>query len=76
MNRKECLEKAIEHITRNRNVSYGEPENSFALIAKFWPDWLQKKLKPGEVIEDYEVGVLPTTLFFILQSYATNISEF
>lgn len=36
MTRKECLEQAMGCVLRDRNNEYGEPENSFDLIADLW----------------------------------------
>lgn len=36
MNRKECLEKAIETVCNDREDIYGKPENNFKLISDLW----------------------------------------
>lgn len=36
MTRKECLEQAMGCVLKDRNNEYGEPENSFDLIADLW----------------------------------------
>lgn len=36
MNRKECLEKAIETVCNDREDTYGKPEDNFKLIANLW----------------------------------------
>jgi len=36
MNRKEALDAAAACVLRDRNTSYGEPEDSFARIAAEW----------------------------------------
>lgn len=35
MNRKEILEAAEQCVCHDRNEQYGEPENNFAVIARF-----------------------------------------
>lgn len=34
--RRECLDKAIEYTSKDRNAAYGDPEDNFANIAKIW----------------------------------------
>lgn len=55
-----CLRKAIEIINGERQDSYGNPEDSFALIAKYWTAFLHAngfgssdrlELTPREVAE-------------------------
>ncbi len=36
MNRCEILERAQQCVCHDRNEQYGEPENSFAVIAELW----------------------------------------
>lgn len=36
MTRKKILDKALDIVTRDRNKAYGEPEDNFKDIAKFW----------------------------------------
>ena len=36
MTRKECLELTAKAVLTDRNTSYGEPEDSFAAIARMW----------------------------------------
>jgi hypothetical protein len=52
MNRSELLKAAEKIVTTDRNVTYGPPENSLGLIAKFWSAYL------GYEVKDYEVGIL------------------
>lgn len=40
MTRKEILEKAINIVSVDRDKQYGSPEDSFALIAKYWETYL------------------------------------
>lgn len=50
------LEEAARIVTQDRNVTHGEPEETFALIAAHWTWWLQGKLTPGAVVTDYDVA--------------------
>ena len=43
MTREETLEKAKKCVSGGRELSYGEPENNFALIATFWNGYLKAK---------------------------------
>ena len=54
--REAILDEAKGYITKDRNSSYGEPEDNFANIARFWQAWLHHKLKPGETIDPFDVA--------------------
>jgi len=43
MDRKTILEMVEKCVCEDRNFQYGEPENSFALIAEFWNSFLCRK---------------------------------
>ena len=49
MTRKECLEQAMGCVLRDRNNSYGGPEDSFGVIANFWSVYLGRKVYPHDV---------------------------
>ena len=51
MTRKECLEQAMGCVLRDRNSTYGKPENCFAMIADFWSVWL------GHSVTAHDVGM-------------------
>ena len=40
MTRKEILEAAEQCVCHDRNEQYGEPENNFAVIARFWQEYI------------------------------------
>ena len=40
MNRSECLQTAERVITGDRENTYGNPEDSFGVIAQFWTNYL------------------------------------
>lgn len=40
MNREKILLSAIKIITQDRNDQYGEPEDSFQVIADLWSAWM------------------------------------
>ncbi|MCP4995214.1 MAG: glutathionylspermidine synthase family protein [Gammaproteobacteria bacterium] len=44
MDRKECLEKAAEIISGEREDTYGGPEDSFTTIAQYWTAHLSGRL--------------------------------
>lgn len=48
MTRKECLDKAAECVLQNRNIEYGEPEQSFGYISALWSAYLGTKLEPHD----------------------------
>lgn len=49
MTRKECLEQAMGCVLKDRNNSYGGPEDSFGVIANFWSVYLGRKVYPHDV---------------------------
>lgn len=48
MNREDILKTATEIVCRDRNNTYGGPEENFNVIAEYWSIYLNKK---------YEIGV-------------------
>lgn len=56
MTRKETLDKAAECVLKDRQVTHGPPENSFADIAAFWSAYLNIKIAP------YQVAMMMTLL--------------
>lgn len=40
MNRKECLETALDIVMKDRQNDYGTPESNFATIAAYWTTYL------------------------------------
>ena len=72
MNRTEILDKANEYITRDRQATHGEAENSFADIAGLWSAYLHKEINPRDVammmvIAQRKMLILPYYLWPILQ---------
>ena len=49
MTRKECLDEAAKCVLQDRSSSYGEPEDSFGVIANFWSVYLGRKVYPHDV---------------------------
>ena len=47
--RRQLLEEAADIVDGDRNKSYGKPENSYGVIAKFWSIYLDKSLEPHDV---------------------------
>ena len=65
MNRGNILKKAQETINGNRQDSYGNPEDSFSIIAEYWTTYLQaqKVITNSEIkINKKEVAVMMTLL--------------
>ena len=46
MNRQTCLDTALASVQGAREESYGGPEDSFSLIAKFWNTYLFQRTEP------------------------------
>lgn len=49
MNRKECLEKAIEIVCNDREDIYGKPEDNFKLIANLWSAYKDAEFSSKDV---------------------------
>lgn len=49
MNREQTLKKAIETVTGHRETDYGSPEDNFNLIARFWSDYLNYRIRAVDV---------------------------
>lgn len=62
--RQEVLEGAITCVTRDRNASYGDPEDNFQHIADLWN--AQFKLRRGE----FEFSALDVAVMFALMKVA------
>lgn len=45
MTRKEVLEEAIRCVCTDRNEQYGEPEDSFSVIAELWEMYVDNKCR-------------------------------
>lgn len=56
--RAQILRRAEEIVSKDRNASYGEPEDNFARIAEFWTTFLSPKLKDGETVTSGDTAVL------------------
>ena len=56
MNRTEILNKANEYITKDRQSTHGDAEDSFANIANLWGAYLDK------VISTQDVAIMMTLL--------------
>lgn len=54
--RETLLKEALAIVTKDRNQAYGEPEDTFELIARYWSVYLQAKY--GFFIEDQDVPIL------------------
>ena len=49
MNRADILAAASDCVCRDRNSTYGEPENGFALIAAYWSAHLDHPVTAADV---------------------------
>lgn len=49
MNRADCLSTATDIVCKDRENTYGKPEDNFATIAKLWSDYLNTRIDPGDV---------------------------
>lgn len=49
MTRKECLTAAIDAVCKDRENTYGSPEDNFKLIADLWSTYTGVKISPQDV---------------------------
>ena len=59
MTRKECLEKAMECVLKNRQDQYGDAEDCFGMIAGLWSAYLAPA---GVEIDPYDVACMMALL--------------
>ena len=52
MTRRECLKQAMECVLQDRNSQYGEPEDSFGMIAGMWTAYL------GVAVDKVDVAMM------------------
>lgn len=58
MTRAEILDEAKRIITQDRQDSYGNPEDSFGVIADFWTTYLKGKGKLSAGIDRLDVSMM------------------
>jgi len=60
--RQEILETAIQYVSKDRNSTYGEPEDNFDCIAEFWSTYINRRFKIGGIsqiaLDPADVGLL------------------
>lgn len=60
--REEILREAIRTVCEDRNTQYGEPEDSFHVIAEFWTTYIREKCVSQDAIDvcisEEDVGML------------------
>jgi hypothetical protein len=56
--REQVLDEAKEIVMKDRNTSYGDPEDNFLDIAEFWTTYLRGKLKDEASIEPHDAGAM------------------
>ena len=49
MNRAEILDTAKQYVTKDRNATHGNPENTFGLIAAYWSAHLNTDISAADV---------------------------
>ena len=62
MNRKECLETALEIVMKDRQNDYGTPESNFRTIAAYWSNYLQSRGFGDVVVAGYDVAAMMALL--------------
>ena len=58
MNRSEILDTAYSCVCKDRNAQYGEPEDSFEVIAELWEIYLTHRHAAETTINPEDVGVM------------------
>ena len=54
--RREFLETVEDAICRDRNISYGEPEDTFKIIADYWNTYLQNRCDRSQPLDPINVA--------------------
>lgn len=49
MTRKECLDAAVDIVCKNRENTYGNPEDNFSVIAKLWSLYIEREITSSDV---------------------------
>lgn len=49
MTRKECLDAAVDIVCKNRENTYGNPEDNFSVIAKLWSLYIDREITSSDV---------------------------
>lgn len=74
--RRKCLEKAIEVVCKDRNDSYGNPENNFGVMADFVTDYLHaRNLLPKEKSLTDEDAAVISILFKVARRASGRYKE-
>lgn len=74
--RRKCLEKAIEVVCKDRNDSYGNPENNFGVMADFTTDYLHaRNLLPKEKSLTDEDAAVISILFKVARRASGRYKE-
>lgn len=61
MNRQECLNKALEIVSKDRQNDYGLPEKNFGVIANYWNTYLDSRGIKG-TITGFDVAAMMSLL--------------
>lgn len=62
MTRQEILDQAATAVTKDRNDSYGEPEDVFCCIAQMWSSYLSKQGLLTDVLDSVDVAAMMVLL--------------
>lgn len=62
MNRRDILDEAIKQVTGYREEDYGNVEDNFSTIAKFWTTYLENKLSAFSEISPKDVAMMMALL--------------
>lgn len=49
MTRKDCLDAAVDIVCKNRENTYGNPEDNFSVIAKLWSLYIDREITSSDV---------------------------
>lgn len=62
MTRQEILDQAATAVTKDRNDSYGEPEDVFCYIAQMWSSYLNRQGLLTDVLDSVDVAAMMVLL--------------
>lgn len=68
--RREVLETAIEHVTKNRQSTHGAPEQSFHSIARLWTAYLHNKMAAQAILATLQLTPADVALMMTLMKTA------
>lgn len=76
MTRAEILDEAKKTVVQDRQDDYGNPEDSFAMIADFWTTYLKGKGKLSAGIDSLDVSMMMELLKIARETTGHKMDNF